>query len=156
MRVSQRDIFRSRAIGGEVVMSVWYGLDNGVPTPEMSPAELAPSSDDQYQWPVWGMYYATVQTKGEPPDMPEVQYLVDRLAAWEMTTTEAERTAIWHEMLAHHADQVFTIGTINGISQPIVRARRLRNMPEKALCGFQPTAFLGVYMPDTFWYEEEA
>ena len=156
VRVSQRDIFRSRAIGGEVVMSVWYGLDNGVPTPEMSPAELAPSSDDQYQWPVWGMYYATVQTKGEPPDMPEVQYLVDRLAAWEMTTTEAERTAIWHEMLAHHADQVFTIGTINGISQPIVRARRLRNMPEKALCGFQPTAFLGVYMPDTFWYEEEA
>ncbi len=76
--------------------------------------------------------------------------------SWEMTTTEAERTAIWHEMLAHHADQVFTIGTINGISQPIVRARRLRNMPEKALCGFQPTAFLGVYMPDTFWYEEEA
>ncbi len=155
VRVSQRDIFRSRAIGGEVVMSVWYGLDNGVPTPEMSPAELAPTADDQYQWPVWGMYYATVKTKGEPPDMPEVQYLVDRLAAWERTTTEAEQTAIWHEMLAHHADQVFTIGTVNGISQPIVRARRLRNVPEKALCGFKPTSFLGVYMPDTFWYGEE-
>lgn len=156
VRVSQRDIFRSRAIGGEVVMSVWYGLDNGVPTPEMSPAELAPSADDQYQWPVWGMYYATVKTKGEPPDMPEVQYLVDKLAAWEMTTTEEERAAIWHDMLAHHAEQVFTIGTVNGISQPVVRSRRLRNMPEKALCGFQPTSFLGVYMPDTFWYEEEA
>jgi peptide/nickel transport system substrate-binding protein len=153
VRVSQRDIFRSRAIGGEVVMSVWYGLDNGVPTPEMSPAELAPTADDQYQWPVWGMYYATARTKGEAPDMPEVQYLVDKLAAWKMTTTDEERTAIWHDMLKHHAEQVFTIGTINGISQPIVRARRLRNMPEKALSGFQPTSFLGVYMPDTFWYE---
>lgn len=156
VRVSQRDVFRSRAIGGEVVMSVWYGLDNGVPTPEMSPAELAPSSDDQYQWPVWGMYYATVQTKGEPPDMPEVQYLVDKLAAWEMTVTEAERSAIWHDMLKHHAEQVFTIGTVNGISQPVVHARRLRNVPEKALAGFQPTSFMGVYMPDTFWYEGEA
>lgn len=153
VRTSQRDIFRSRAIGGEVIMSVWYGLDNGVPTPEMSPSELAPTSDDQYQWPVWGMYFATVKTKGEPPDMPEVQYLVDRYDAWQMTTTDDERTAIWHEMLAHHADQVFTIGTVNGISQPVVRARRMRNVPDKALCGFNPTSFLGVYMPDTFWYE---
>jgi peptide/nickel transport system substrate-binding protein len=156
VRTSQRDIFRSRAIGGEIVMSVWYGLDNGVPTPEMSPLELAPTADDQLQWPVWGMYYATVKTKGEPPDMPEVQYLVDKLAAWEMTTTPAERETIWHDMLKHHAEQVFTIGTVNGISQPIVRSRRLRNIPPKALCGFQPTAFLGVYMPDTFWYEESA
>ncbi|WP_439629314.1 ABC transporter substrate-binding protein [Shinella sp.] len=156
VRTSQRDIFRSRAIGGEIVMSVWYGLDNGVPTPEMSPLELAPTADDQLQWPVWGMYYATVKTKGEPPDMPEVQYLVDKLTAWEMTTTEAERETIWHDMLKHHAEQVFTIGTVNGISQPIVRSRRLRNIPAKALCGFQPTAFLGVYMPDTFWYEGEA
>ncbi|MXN46624.1 ABC transporter substrate-binding protein [Shinella kummerowiae] len=153
VRTSQRDIFRSRAIGGEVIMSVWYGLDNGVPTPEMSPSELAPTSDDQYQWPVWGMYFATVKTKGEPPDMPEVQYLVDKYDAWQMTTTDDERTAIWHEMLAHHADQVFTIGTVNGISQPVVRARRMRNVPDKALCGFNPTSFLGVYMPDTFWYE---
>lgn len=156
VRTSQRDIFRSRAIGGEIVMSVWYGLDNGVPTPEMSPLELAPTADDQLQWPVWGMYYATVKTKGEPTDMPEVQYLVDKLTAWEMTTTEAERETIWHDMLKHHAEQVFTIGTVNGISQPIVRSRRLRNVPPKALSGFQPTSFLGVYMPDTFWYEGEA
>lgn len=156
VRTSQRDIFRSRAIGGEVMMSVWSGLDNGIPTPEMSPAELAPTADDQYQWPVWGMYYATAKTKGEPPDMPEVQYLVDRLTAWEMTTTEAERAQIWHDMLRHHAEQVFTIGTVNGISQPIVRARQLRNVPEKALCGFEPTSFLGVYMPDTYWYDGAA
>ncbi len=156
VRTSQRDIFRSRAVGGEIVMSVWYGLDNGVPTPEMSPLELAPTSDDQYQWPVWGMYYATVKTKGEPPDMPEVQYLVDKLTAWEMTTTDEEREAIWHDMLKQHAEQVFTIGTVNGISQPVVRSRRLRNLPVKALCGFQPTSFLGVYMPDTFWYEGDA
>ncbi|MEI4927287.1 hypothetical protein Q8G50_32735, partial [Klebsiella pneumoniae] len=31
-RSSQRDIFRSRAMGGRILMSMWYGLDNGVPT----------------------------------------------------------------------------------------------------------------------------
>jgi peptide/nickel transport system substrate-binding protein len=58
-------------------------------------------------------------------------------------------------MLTLHAEQVFTIGTVNGVPQPIVRARDLRNVPDKALLGFQPTSLLGVYMPDTFWFDRK-
>ena len=37
IRTSQRDIFRSRAIAGEIMMAIWSGIDNGVPTADMNP-----------------------------------------------------------------------------------------------------------------------
>ncbi|TGV62057.1 ABC transporter substrate-binding protein, partial [Mesorhizobium sp. M00.F.Ca.ET.149.01.1.1] len=52
VRTSQRDIFRSRALGGEIMMSIWSGIDNGVPTADMNPSQLAPTMDDQLQWPL--------------------------------------------------------------------------------------------------------
>lgn len=153
VRVSQRDIFRSRAMGGEVMMSVWGGLDNGVPTPEMSPAALAPTADDQLQWPLWGLYYYSRGNDGHPPDLAEAEELLDLFKAWSATGDAAEHERIWHQMLQIRADQVFTIGIVNGAQQPIVTAASLRNIPDKALYGFAPTAYLGVYLPDTFWYD---
>ena len=44
---------------------------------------------------------------------------------------------------------------INGTSQPIVHTANLQNVPERALFGFDPTCYFGVYMPDTFWLKEE-
>ena len=58
-------------------------------------------------------------------------------------------------MLAIYTDQVFSIGLINGTMQPILHATSLQNVPEKALFGFDPTCYLGVYMPDTFWLQED-
>lgn len=153
-RVSQRDVFRSRALGGEVQMSVWTGLDNGVPSADMSPEHLAPTMPDHLQWPVWGAWYASGKTEGDAPDMPEVLELVTLLNAWRQSTSTAERAEIWDKMLALRADQVFTIGTINGALQPIVRSARLRNIPDEALFGFIPTSYLGAYLPDTFFYEK--
>ena len=37
IRTSQRDVFRSRAMAGEIMMSMWSGIDNGVPTADMNP-----------------------------------------------------------------------------------------------------------------------
>ena len=155
-RVSQRDIFRSRATGGNVMMAVWQGLDNGVPTADMSPAELAPTTDDQLQWPVWGLHHMSAQTSGKAPDMPEVEKLLALFYDWKQSMTSAERERVWQEMLKIRADQVFSIGTVNKALQPIVRSSKLRNVPNDALYGFKPTSYLGVYMPDTFWYDEEA
>ncbi|MBP1843367.1 peptide/nickel transport system substrate-binding protein [Rhizobium petrolearium] len=152
---SQRDLFRKRVIGGEAIMSVFQGLDNGVPTADMPPRELAPTADDQLQWPVWGLHYLSGGSDGHPPDMPEAIELVDLMRAWRRASTFAEREAIWHRMLQRFTDQVFTIGIVNAALQPVVRSSRLRNMPDKGLFGFDPTSYLGVYLPDTFWLEEE-
>jgi peptide/nickel transport system substrate-binding protein len=156
IRTSQRDVFRSRAMGGEIMMAIWSGIDNGVPTADMNPAPLAPTRDDQLQWPVWGNYYVTHGEQGSAPTMPEAARLVELLKQWRGSAELEERAAIWHEMLKLYTEQVFSIGIVNATLQPMVSARRLRNLPEKGLYGFDPTCYLGVYMPDTFWLGEGA
>jgi peptide/nickel transport system substrate-binding protein len=120
----------------------------------MSPKELAPTSDDQMQWPLWGLHVLSAGTDGHAPDLAEAQQLLDLMKDWRNALDEPSRAEIWHRMLALYTDQVFTIGIVNSTLQPVVRANRLKNMPDEALYGFDPTAYLGVYLPDTFWYEE--
>ena len=35
----------------------------------------------------------------------------------------------------------------------VVTTVDLRNVPEKGLYSFEPGAFIGRYMPDTFWFD---
>ena len=151
-RSSQRDLLRSRVMAGMTTMSVWTGLDNAIPTADMPPYELAPTTEDQYIWSPWGVYYVSNGRQGSAPELPEAQALMDLAIRWRSSRSHDERAEIWHRMLEIHADQVFTIGTVNGTLQPVTRAARLQNLPETGLIGFQPTSLLGIYMPDTFWF----
>jgi peptide/nickel transport system substrate-binding protein len=153
-RSTQRDVFRSRAIAGQVMVGVWSGIDNGVPTADMEPSELAPTSEAQLQWPLWGINFMTQGAKGEAPDIPEVKELLRLLEEWRRTVDSAPRAEIWKKMLAIYTDQVFSIGTVTSTLQPVVRRKTLRNVPDKALFAYTPTAYLGVYLPDTFFYAE--
>ncbi|MGC1488900.1 MAG: ABC transporter substrate-binding protein [Albidovulum sp.] len=152
-RVSQRDLFRSRARAGETMMSVWGGIDNGVPTADMSPAGLAPTADDQLQWPLWGMHYISRGEQGHPPDLPEVEELLALFKKWGVSDTFAAREKIWHQMLSIHAHEAYSIGVVNSTLQPVMWTSRLQNLPEEGLYGFSPTSYLGVYQPDTFWLD---
>lgn len=151
IRTSQRDVFRSRAIAGEITMALWSGIDNGVPTADMSPNELAPTADEQLQWPVWGLHYLSNGQQGAAPDMPEAVTLLDLLRKWKRAVDTSERTAAWTSMLALYTDQVFSIGIVNSALQPVFSTTRLRNLPEEGLYSFNPTSYLGIYKPDTFW-----
>ncbi|WP_275784478.1 ABC transporter substrate-binding protein [Pararhizobium gei] len=155
VKTSQRDVFRSRAMGGDIMMSMWTGIENGVPTADMNPAQLAPSADDQLQWPVWGMHYLSIGQNGHAPELPEATQLVELLKQWRRTVDTQGRTAIWHQMLNIYTQNVFSIGIVNSTLQPVLHSSRMRNVPEKGLYGFEPTCYLGVYMPDTFWYSSE-
>ncbi|MDM9620321.1 ABC transporter substrate-binding protein [Rhizobium sp. S96] len=154
VRTSQRDVFRNRAMGGTIMMSIWFGIDNGVATADMVPNQLAPTFDDQLQWPLWGMHYLSAGQEGAAPDLPEAKQLVDLLNQWGLTARFEEREAIWHQMLSLYTQQVFSIGLINSTLQPILHSAKLQNVPDRALYGFDPTCFLGIYMPDTFWFKE--
>ncbi len=156
VRATQRELFRRRIRGGETIMSVWQGLDNGVPTADMSPQELAPTADDQLFWPNWGLNYMSGGGDGNPPDMPEAIQLLDLLKEWRRSGETGEREEIWHKMLSIFTDQVFTIGIVNAALQPVVSSSKLRNMPSRGLFCFDPYSYLGVYMPDTFWFGESA
>ncbi len=151
IRTSQRDIFRSRALAGQIMLSLWSGIDNGLPTADMSPDQLAPTAEDELQWPLWGVHYATGGAQGTAPDLPEVVELMRLLGEWKGSETTEERTRAWEQMLSIYTEQVFSIGIVNQTLQPILSSARLRNLPESALYGFDPTSYLGVYKPDTFW-----
>jgi peptide/nickel transport system substrate-binding protein len=148
----QREVLRNRVFSGEALVSVWTGIENGIASADVSPEELAPTSQQQLQWPRFGQYFETSGKSGEAPDIPEAVELLKLNAAWRGAATREERAKIWHRMLSIHAEQQFTIGVVNGVAQPVVVRNALRNVPEKAIYNWDPGAFLGVYRPDTFWF----
>jgi peptide/nickel transport system substrate-binding protein len=156
VKPSQREVFRNRIFAGENVMSVWTGLDNGIPTAETAPLEFAPTSQQQLEWPKWGQFRETMGASGEAADMPEAKQLLDLLRQWRESATDEERTAIWKQMLQIYSDQVFVIGTVNSVPQPVVAKVFLHNLPETAIYNWEPGAQLGIYKPDTFWLDESA
>jgi peptide/nickel transport system substrate-binding protein len=148
---SQREVLRNRVFSGEALMSVWTGMENGLANPDISPEELAPTSQQQLQWPKFGQYFETSGKAGEAPDIPEAVELMKLNAQWRESPTREERTKIWQRMLQIHADQQFVIGVIGGVAQPVVVRNTLRNVPEKGTYNFEPGAFFGIYHPDSFW-----
>lgn len=152
---SEREVFRNRVFAGESIMSVWFGTDNGVPNADMSPWEYCPSTQQQLQWAKWGQYIETGGDAGEPIDMPEAKRLFELLQAWRAATDTTVRAGIWDEALKIWSDQVYTIGTVANVPQPVVVSRHLHNVPEKAVWAFDPGAHFGIYKPDTFWTDED-
>ncbi|MCB2000200.1 MAG: hypothetical protein KDH91_07215, partial [Rhodoferax sp.] len=148
------DVLRNRVFSGEAMMSVWQGLDNGMPTADTAPDELAPKDQAQLQWPKFGQYYETAGKSGEAPDFPQAIELMKLWETWRGASTE-ERAKIWHRMLTIHAEQQFTIGIVNNVMQPVVVNNALKNVPEKGLYNWDPGALLGIYRPDTFWFTDE-
>ncbi len=151
---SQRAAFRNRIFAGETVMSIWFGLENGLPTADSSPDELAPTSQQQLQWPKFGEYYETGGRKGEAPDIPEVKVLAQLYRDWEAAQTTDERAAIWHQMLRIHVEQQYVIGIVSGVPQPVVVRDTLMNVPTRGFYNWDPGAFFGIYHPDSFWFKQ--
>ena len=150
---SQREAFRNRIFAGETVMSVWSGLENGLPTPDTAPDELAPTSQLQLQWPKFGQYYETGGKTGEVPDIAEVKELAALYKAWAAAPASEERAAIWHKMLRIQLEQQFVIGVIAGVPQPVVARDKLMNVPVQGFYNWDPGAFFGIYRPETFWFK---
>ncbi len=136
---SQREVLRNRVFSGETVLAVWSGLDNGIPTADMNPDGLAPTGQDQLQWPRFGQYFETRGKAGEAPDIPAAVELMKLYRAWRGAATTEERERIWHRMLEIHADQQFVIGVVNGVLQPVVArtSLRLRHLPPRNLLARQ-------------------
>ena len=153
IKPTQRDVLRNRALSGQLIMSVWSGFDNGVPTADMPPEEYTPISSEILSWPAWGQYFETGGKKGEPPDDPAAQRLVALYRQWISSADTAERERIWREILQIHAEETFTIGLVSQAKQPVVVSNRLKNVPEKGIYGWDPGAQFGIHGMDLFWLD---
>lgn len=153
VKPSQIEVFRNRIFAGDSVMAISNGIDNSFPTPDMSPAEFAPSTQQQLMWPKWGEYIETGGKSGEKVDLPAARQLADWLEEWRMTAEPAQRLNIWFKMLHVWAEQTFTIGIVANVPQPVVVSDHLHNVPEKAIYAWDPGAHFGLFKPDTFWVD---
>lgn len=154
IKPSDRTQMRNRAYSGEAMMTVWAGWDTGIPTADISPAELAPTRQDTLIWPKWGNHFETSGKSGEAPDLAAAKDLLKLDAAWSAAKTPAERAAAWDKMLAIHAEQQFIIGTVSGVMQPIVVSQKLRNVPQRGIFSWDPGAQFGMYRMDEFWLSQ--
>ena len=154
MRPLDRDILRQHVYSGTTEAAVWYGWDNGIPTPGTSPAYLAPRAQEFFAWPKWGQYYQTGGEAGEEVDMPKAAALMRLADEWERATDDAARSAIWEEMLRIHAEEMYAIGILSEAPQPVVVSKRLRNVPKVGLWAWDPGAHFGIHRPDEFWFRD--
>lgn len=153
---SQLTLFRRRVFSGEALMSIDKGIENGLASASSSPWEFAPTSQQQLEWPKWGQYYETKGAAGEPPDLPSAVELRNLFDHWLGTAKRDEEAQIWGQILKIWADEVFSIGTIGGVLQPIVVTDKLRNVPKEGIYNWDPGAYFGIYKPDHFWLDNEA
>jgi peptide/nickel transport system substrate-binding protein len=151
---SQREVLRTRIFAGDTLMTIAKGIENGLPTAEMSPAPYAPTRQIDYQWPKWGQYYETKGSAGEPVDMAGPERLFALFEDWQHAAETAERRDIWKEMLRIWSDGVYTLGLVSGVRQPVAVHPDLVNVPEEAVYNWDPGAHFGIYYPDTFWWRD--
>ena len=104
------------------------------------------------QWSRWGMYHRVQGQAGR-----EVRHAVGLQAArlpqgvGDTRPTTPTRRKAWDKILQANADEVFSIGTVNGIRQPIVVGPKIRNVPKEGYYAWDPGGYIGLYQPDTFW-----
>ena len=146
-----RENFRLRTFSGEAVMTAFAGVVTAVPTPNTSPREFAPTMRGGLQWSRWGMYVESKGRQGEPCDMESACKLLEYVKEWESATSVDGRRKAWEKILSTSADQVFSIGTVNGIRQPLVVGPKIRNVPKEGYYAWDPGGYIGLYQPDTFW-----
>jgi peptide/nickel transport system substrate-binding protein len=146
---------RQRSYAGMTVMVASQGLDNALPTAVMPPSELAPIRQDNPAWPKWGQFYETAGHIGEDIDLPEARQLLTLYEDWLASSDLTRKAQIWSEMLRLHAENQFVIGTVTGSIQPVVVSSRLKNVPAKAVFSWEPTAMMGAYRVDEFYFGDE-
>ena len=146
---------RQRSYAGQTVMVAAQGLDNALPTAVMPPSELAPIRQDNPAWPQWGQYFETSGKAGEKPDGPGMAELMELYEQWLGSSETSEKARIWQAMLRLHAENQYSIGTVAGSIQPIVVSGHLRNVPKKAVFSWEPTALLGAYRVDEFYFDDQ-
>jgi len=136
-------------------MSAWSGIPNALPRASSSPIAFVPNSQLNPQWPIWGLYEEFSGQQGQRADHGSVKQLLDFYNAWKKAPTTKVRTEIWQQILELHAEEVFSIGLLNGVPQPVVISQKLVNVPVEGLYNFEPGAFFGIHRPDTFWLSEQ-
>ena len=110
---------------GETLMSIWYGRRERHPDRRHEPGGVRP--DQPAAAAMAEMGPVSSRPRAPPASrriMPEAQRLHELFHAWRGRREPTSSAAIWHEILEIWAEQVYTIGIIAGVLQPVVGPRQ--------------------------------
>jgi peptide/nickel transport system substrate-binding protein len=77
---------------------------------------------------------------------------MEQYRKWQ-TSNETGQKEAWQAILDINSENMFSIGLIGNVPQPVVVDKDMRNVPEKGIHSWEPGAFFGIYRPDTFWWD---
>jgi len=105
-------------------------------------------------WAVeWARWYQSEGKEGEEP--PEK---IKRLLEWYEKMIAArshqERVEYGKKILASQAENLWTIGTVGLVPQPIIARKNMKNIPEKGIYGWD-TLYTAPFHPEQFFYEQK-
>src|SRR3546814_19101465 len=80
--------------------------------------------------------------------MPQAEKLLELYDQWQLAQSREQKVAAWQQILDIHAQQIYTIGIIAQVPQPVVVANTLRNVPEEGIYNWDPGAQFGMYRPE--------
>jgi|TARA_B100000315_G_scaffold95979_3_gene88163 peptide/nickel transport system substrate-binding protein len=154
LKLVNRSLQSARAQAGAMQMTVWHAdrvTDILFP---LIPDWWVPRSTgwDRGMWNDWARYYQTDGRLGEEPPaiMKQLQKWTDEMR---VTMNDQRRLEVGRKILRVGADNLWVIGTVGLAPHPVVVSKRLKNVPQNGIWGWDNRWTLS-YHPAT-WYLSE-
>lgn len=156
IRLHERGLFDTRLAANMVAATMWgiTGVEDAELLTTCSWLVIGPQNWWNCSW--WGIkwydWFATGGKKGEEPPA-EIKRLLSLYEKIQVASTPQEQDALVREILASQAENLWVIGTVANIPQPIIVSNRLRNFPDGCVWG----VYSHGYMPANpcQWFVEE-
>ncbi len=123
--VETRDAYWPRATANEVMVATWT-TDRGL-VPMVDPIYQFPFDERSWMAPAFGIWYKSGGTEGEAPT-DEFKAVMDLYDEYKVTTDPARQLEIGKEIVKMSTTQLWTIGTVGGVPNPVVVKNNFMNV----------------------------
>ena len=127
VQVETRDVFWPRAGANEVMVSTWT-TDRGL-VPMVDPIYQFPFDERSWMAPAFGTWYKSGGTDGIAPT-DEFKQVMDLYDEYKVTTDPAKQLEIGKEIVRLSTTNLWTIGTVGGVPNPVVVKNNFMNVQE--------------------------
>ena len=143
IRVVEGDVLEPRILANDIEFGMWHGdKSSDILFPTLPEWWVAFEVGWEHPWDSqWGLWYASEGEDGEEP--PEaIKQVHDTWEQMKQTVDEEEFVRLGKEILRSQAENLWTIGTVGNVPDPMIVGENLINYPEIGYVGFD---FLGTY-----------
>lgn len=128
LRQETREVFWDRAGANEVMVATWT-TDRGL-VPMVDPIYQFPFDERSWMGPAFGMWYKSGGTQGEEPPA-HIKAAMDLYDEYRRTTDPARQLEIGKEIVKMATEQLWAIGTVGLVPNPVVVKNNFMNVGAK-------------------------